>query len=156
MSELRPILLVEDNLVDAELTLSALKKSKLANEIVTLHDGDEALDYLYRRGVYASRAPGAPAVIFLDLKMPKVSGIEVLRQIKGDKTLRLIPVVMLTSSREEVDLISTYELGVNGYVVKPVDFQEFGLAIEQSGSFWGVVNELPPDRTRGEPSSKTG
>src|SRR5882724_845552 len=125
MTSLRPILLVEDNLKDIELTQAALKKSKMANEIVVARDGDEALDYLYRRGKFQSRELGLPAVVFLDLKMPKMDGIEVLRQMKSDEVLKLIPVVMLTSSREEVDLVTSYELGVNAYVVKPVGFQQF-------------------------------
>jgi CheY-like chemotaxis protein len=148
MTPLRPILLVEDNLKDVELILVALKKSKVTNEIVVARDGDEALDYLYRRGKFQSREAGLPAVVFLDLKMPKVDGIEVLRQMKGDAVFKLVPVVMLTSSREEVDLLTSYELGVNAYVVKPVDFQEFIDAIGQAGMFWAVVNETPPEKER--------
>jgi len=144
MTPLRPILLVEDNLKDVELTLAALKKSKVANEIVVARHGDEALDYLYHRGKFQSREPGLPVVVFLDLKMPKVDGIEVLRQMKGDPVLKLIPVVMLTSSREDVDLVRSYELGVNAYVVKPVGFQEFIDAVGRAGMFWAVVNEAPP------------
>ena len=146
MTRLRPILLVEDNLNDVELTLAALRKSKMANEIVVARDGDEALDYLYRRGKFQSREPGLPAVVFLDLKMPKVDGIEVLRQMKGDAVLKRIPVVMLTSSREEVDLVTSYDLGVNAYVVKPVGFQQFIDAVGRAGMFWAVVNETPPER----------
>lgn len=148
MTPLRSILLVEDNLKDVELTLAALKKSKVANEIVVARHGDEALDYLYHRGKFQSREPGLPVVVFLDLKMPKVDGIEVLRQMKGDPVLKLIPVVMLTSSREDVDLVRSYELGVNGYVVKPVGFQEFIDAVGRVGMFWAVVNEAPPERER--------
>ena len=144
MSSLRPILLVEDNSQDIELTQAALEINKVANEIVITRHGGEALDYLYRRNEFKDRAPGEPVVVFLDLKMPKVDGIEVLRQIKGDPDLRYIPVVMLTSSREEADLVKTYELGVNAYVVKPVGFDQFTEAIRQLGVFWGVLNELPP------------
>ena len=146
MTRLRPILLVEDNLKDIELTLAALKRSKMANEIVVARDGDEALDYLYRRGKFASRELGLPVVVFLDLKMPKVDGLEVLRQMKGDDALRRLPVVMLTSSREEADLVTSYELGVNAYVVKPVGFQEFIDSVGRAGMFWGVVNEAPPEK----------
>ena len=148
MTRLRPILLVEDNLNDVELTLAALKKSKVTNEIVVARDGDEALDYLYRRGKFQSRELGLPAVVFLDLKMPKVNGIEVLRQMKSDDVLKLIPVVMLTSSREEVDLVTSYELGVNAFVVKPVGFQQFIDAVGRAGMFWAVVNEAPPEKER--------
>ena len=144
MSSLRPILLVEDNSQDIELTQAALEINKVANEIVITRHGGEALDYLYRRNEFKDRTPGEPVVVFLDLKMPKVDGIEVLRQIKGDPELRYIPVVMLTSSREEADLVKTYELGVNAYVVKPVGFDQFTEAIRQLGVFWGVLNELPP------------
>ena len=144
MTRLRTILLVEDNLKDIELTLSALKMSKIANEIVVARDGDEALDYLYARGKFQSRALGLPAVVFLDLKMPKVDGLEVLRQMKSDDALKRIPVVMLTSSREEVDLVTSYELGVNAYVVKPVGFQQFIDSVGRAGMFWAVVNESAP------------
>ncbi|HEX4798567.1 MAG TPA: response regulator [Burkholderiales bacterium] len=145
MTQLRPILLVEDNLKDVELVLAALKKNNLANEVVVARDGEEALDYLYRRGKFQSRDQGFPIVMFLDLKMPKVDGLEVLRQIKSDDALRLIPVVMLTSSREEADLVKSYQLGVNAYVVKPVGFQQFVDAIKQTGMFWAVINEPPPE-----------
>jgi CheY-like chemotaxis protein len=148
MTPLRPILLVEDNLKDVELILVALRKSKMANEIVVARDGDEALDYLYRRGKFQSRELGLPAAVFLDLKMPKVDGVEVLRQMKADAVLKLVPVVMLTSSREEVDLATSYELGVNAYVVKPVGFQEFIDVVGQAGMFWAVVNETPPEKER--------
>ena len=146
MIRLRPILLVEDNANDVELTLTALKKSKVANEIVVGRDGSEALDYLYRRGKFQARELGLPAVVFLDLKMPKVDGIEVLRQMKGDAVLKLIPVVMLTSSREEVDLVTSYGLGVNAYVVKPVGFEQFIDAVGRAGMFWAAVNETPPEK----------
>ena len=145
MEGLRPILLVEDNLNDIELTRAALKLHHLANEIVVTRHGGEALDYLYRRGSFNDRKPGYPAVVFLDLKMPKVDGLEVLRQMKGDTALKIIPVVMLTSSREEADLVKSYRLGVNAYVVKPVGFDQFADAIRQLGMFWAVLNEPPPD-----------
>jgi CheY-like chemotaxis protein len=144
--KLKPILLVEDNLNDIELTLAALKKNHLANEVVVTRHGGEALDYLFRRGQFESREPGHPVVVFLDLKMPKVDGLEVLKHMKGDELLKLIPVVMLTSSREECDLISSYRLGVNAYVVKPVGFEQFVGAIRQLGMFWAVLNETVPDQ----------
>ncbi len=144
MSELKRILLAEDNENDIELTLVALEKYRLANEVVVVRDGEEALDYLYRRGQYSPRDEGNPAVVLLDLKMPKVSGMEVLRQIKSDDDLKMIPVVVLTSSREERDLLEGYKLGVNGYVVKPVNFHEFVDAVKELGMYWGVINEPPP------------
>lgn len=144
MNELRSILLAEDNPNDVELTLSALAENNLVNDVVVASDGAEALDYLYCRGRFKMRTPGNPTVVLLDLKMPKVDGIEVLRTIKQDKSLRSIPVVMLTSSREEMDLMSTYKLGVNAYVVKPVDFQDFVEAVKQLGVFWTVHNQPPP------------
>jgi len=143
MAHVRPILLVEDNLKDIELTLAALKQNHLANEVVVTRHGGEALDYLYRRGQYRERAPGYPIVVFLDLKMPKVDGLEVLRVMKSDERLKVVPVVMLTSSRQEADLVSSYELGVNAYVVKPVGFQQFTDAIKQLGMFWAILNESP-------------
>jgi CheY-like chemotaxis protein len=143
-TELKRILLAEDNANDLELTLAALQQHKLANEIIAVRDGAEALDYLYRRGAYADRDGDLPALVLLDLKMPKVDGIEVLKTVKSDPQLQLIPVVMLTSSREESDLIRSYKLGVNAYVVKPVDFSEFMDAVRQIGVFWAVVNEVPP------------
>ena len=144
MSAIGRILLVEDDPHDVELTLTALEEYRLANEVVITRDGAEALDYLYRRGAYADRSNGSPAVLLLDLKLPKVDGLEVLRKIKGDETLRLIPVVVLTSSREERDMVASYRLGVNAYVVKPVDFHEFVNAIKELGIFWAIVNEPPP------------
>ena len=144
MAELRRILMAEDSANDIELTLAALSEHRLANQVDVARDGAEALDYLYRRGAYADRAPGNPAVMLLDLKMPKVDGLEVLRQVKSDPNLKTIPVVMLTSSREEGDLLRSYELGVNAYVVKPVEFGDFMGAIRQLGGFWAVVNEAPP------------
>ena len=143
-TELKRILLAEDNANDLELTLAALQQHRLANEIIAVRDGAEALDYLYRRGVYADRGDDLPALVLLDLKMPKVDGLEVLKTVKADPRLQFIPVVMLTSSREESDLIRSYQLGVNAYVVKPVDFGEFMDAVRQIGVFWAVVNEVPP------------
>lgn len=144
--ELAPgkILLVEDNPKDVELTLAALGEHRLANEVVVARDGAEALDYLHRRGKFAGRPEGNPVVILLDLKMPKMDGIEVLRTIKSDLQLKLTPVVMLTSSREEQDVLQSYREGVNGYVVKPVDFQHFMRAVKDLGVFWAVDNEPPP------------
>jgi two-component system, response regulator len=144
MNALKRIVLVDDSPRDTELALTALEAHNLANEVVVLRDGAEALDYLYRRGEFADRPYGDPAVILLDLKMPKVDGIEVLRQIKGDPAMKLIPVVVMTSSREEQDLLNSYQLGVNAYVVKPVKFQNFVEAVKQVGAFWAVINEPPP------------
>jgi two-component system response regulator len=144
MSCLKRILLVEDSPQDAELTLHALAGSHLADDVIHLRDGAEALDYVYRRGRFADRPTGQPALVLLDLKMPKVDGIEVLRQVKSDPNLKTIPIVVMTSSREEGDLLRSYELGVNAYVVKPVRFQEFVEAVKQIGSFWAMVNEPPP------------
>ncbi|WP_027867964.1 response regulator [Massilia alkalitolerans] len=145
---LKPILLVEDNPHDLELTLIALSKSQLANEVVIVRDGAEALDYLNRRGEFAERVVGNPAVILLDLKLPKVDGLEVLKEIRETELLKSIPVVMLTSSKEEQDVVRSYELGVNAYVVKPVDFTEFVRAIADLGIFWAVLNEPPPGSRR--------
>lgn len=145
---LKPILLVEDNPNDLELTLIALAKSQLANEVVVVRDGAEALDYLHRRGEFRERAVGNPAVILLDLKLPKVDGLEVLKEIRETEALKSIPVVMLTSSKEEQDVVRSYELGVNAYVVKPVDFTEFVRAIADLGIFWAVLNEPPPGSRR--------
>jgi CheY-like chemotaxis protein len=144
MSILGRILLVEDDLKDVELTLTALEEYNLANEVVVTRDGEEALDYLYRRGTFASRSNGNPAVLLLDLKLPLVDGLEVLKQIKSDEQLKLIPVVVLTSSREERDMVASYKLGVNAYVVKPVDFHEFVNAIRELGIFWAIINQPPP------------
>jgi CheY-like chemotaxis protein len=143
-SVLRPILLVEDNPDDIELTLIALEKSRLANPVVSVRDGAEALEFLRREGPYADRPEENPAVILLDKKLPKVDGHEVLRAVRGDELLRRIPVVMLTSSREERDLLRSYDLGVNAYVVKPVEFDDFMAAINDLGVFWAVLNEPPP------------
>jgi CheY-like chemotaxis protein len=147
MDSLRSILLVEDNPNDVELTVTALNEAKLANTIVVVNDGEQALDYLFRRNQFAGRSPGQPAVILLDLKMPKVDGHEVLRQIRADPELRLIPTVVLTSSKEEKDLYESYSKGANSYVVKPVDFEEFATAIGKLGVFWAVLNEPPPGKT---------
>ena len=144
MEKFRRILLVEDDPRDVELTLTALDDYKLANEVVVCRDGQEALDYLFARGKFSDRANENPAVILLDLKLPKVDGLEVLEQIKSDERLRLIPVVMLTSSHEEKDMMRSYKLGVNAYVVKPVDFHEFINAVKELGVFWAVINEPPP------------
>jgi CheY-like chemotaxis protein len=146
--ELKRILLAEDSAADVELTLEALGRNRLANEVVVVRDGAAALDYLYRRGEYADRPEGNPAVVLLDLKMPKVDGLQVLKKVKADEHLRNVPIVMLTSSREEQDLIESYRLGVNGYVVKPVDFGRFVEAVKQLGMFWAVVNEPPPGSVR--------
>ncbi len=144
MSALRPILLVEDNQNDLVLTLTALKRSKLANDIIVTRDGSEALDFLLRRGEYANRESSVPIVVFLDLKMPKMDGLDVLQRMKADPSLQTIPVVMLTSSNQEVDLVKSYRLGVNAYVVKPVDAKQFMDSVQELGLFWGIVNEPPP------------
>ncbi len=144
MAPLKRILLAEDNERDVELTLAALGEHNLANEVTVARDGAEAMDYLYARGKFAGHANGPPVVVLLDLKMPKVDGLEVLRQMRSDDTLKHVPVVMVTSSREEQDLVRSYELGVNAYVVKPVDFQKFVESVKQLGVFWAVINEPPP------------
>jgi CheY-like chemotaxis protein len=144
MTELRTILLAEDNANDVELTLAALRQNRLLNDVVVVRDGAEALDYLYRRNQFDARGGGCPVVMLLDLKMPKVDGLEVLRQVKGDPELRAMPIVVLTSSREEQDLVRSYNFGVNAYVVKPVEFHDFVDAIKLVGGFWAVVNEPPP------------
>jgi CheY-like chemotaxis protein len=148
MNELGRILIVEDDPKDVELTLTALEEYNLANEVVVTRDGEEALDYLYCRGNFKMRTSDNPAVLLLDLKLPKVDGLEVLQQIKSDEKLRMIPVVVLTSSREERDMVASYKLGVNAYVVKPVDFHEFVNAIKELGIFWAVINEPPPGSVR--------
>jgi CheY-like chemotaxis protein len=144
MSMLGRILIVEDDPNDVELTLTALEEYKLANEVVVTRDGEEALDYLYCRGKFKTRSNGNPAVLLLDLKLPKRDGREVLQQIKSDEKLKMIPVVVLTSSHEEKDVVASYKLGVNAYVVKPVDFHEFVNAVKELGVFWAVINEPPP------------
>lgn len=141
---LKRILLVDDSARDREMALEALASHNLANVVVPLRDGVEALDYLQRRGDFAARPEGQPVVILLDLKMPRLDGLEVLRVLKGDPALRAIPVVIMTSSREESDLVRSYELGANAYVVKPVRFQDFIEAVRQLGAFWALLNEPPP------------
>ena len=141
---LKPILLVEDNPRDLELTLVALEKTRLANEVIVARDGAEALEYLRCEGPYADRAKGNPAVVLLDLKLPKVDGIQVLQAIRASPELARTPVVILTSSREEKDVVAGYDLGVNAYVVKPVEFPEFIEAVKELGMFWAVLNEPPP------------
>ena len=148
MNELARILIVEDDPKDVDLTLTALEEYNLANEVVVTRDGEEALDYLYCRGNFKMRSSENPAVLLLDLKLPKVDGLEVLQQIRSDEKLKLIPVVVLTSSREERDMVASYKLGVNAYVVKPVDFHEFVNAIKELGIFWAVINEPPPGSVR--------
>jgi DNA-binding response OmpR family regulator len=148
MNKLGRILMVEDDPKDVELSLTALEEYNLANEVIVTHDGEQALDYLYCRGEYKTRSSGNPAVMLLDLKLPKVDGLEVLKQIKSDGELRMIPVVVLTSSKEEKDMVASYKLGVNAYVVKPVDFHEFVNAIKELGVFWAVINEPPPGSVR--------
>ena len=143
-TEVRRILLVEDDTHDVELTLTALRQNRLINEVDVVRDGAQALDYLYRRNGHATRNGTNPALILLDLKLPKVDGLEVLRQVKSDAALKMIPVIILTSSREEQDVVRGYELGVNAYVVKPVDFSAFIDAVKLLGGFWAVVNEPPP------------
>ena len=148
MNPLKRILLVDDSPRDTELALDALATYHLANEVLTLRDGAEALDYLYRRGGFAGRASDQPAVVLLDLKMPKVDGLEVLRQMKSDPELKLIPVVVMTSSREERDVVETYDLGVNSYIVKPVTFELFSESVRQVGMYWLLLNQPPvPART---------
>ena len=144
MNGLRRILMVEDDPKDVELSLTALEEYNLANEVVVVRDGSEALDYLYRRGNFKTRPSGNPALLLLDLKLPKVDGLEVLQQIRGDAGLKLMPVVVLTSSREEKDMVTSYQLGVNAYVVKPVDFHQFVNAVKELGVFWALINEPPP------------
>ena len=149
MAELKRILLVEDNPNDVELTLKGLKEHNLANEVVVARDGVEALDYLYRRGQFADRSQGNPAVILLDLNLPRIDGLEVLKKVRSDDQLKLVPVVVLTSSREERDLMEAYKLGANAYVVKPVKFREFMDAIKSLGLFWAIINEPPPGSIKG-------
>ncbi len=144
MNPIRPILLVEDGERDVELTLDALAENRLANEVIVVRDGAEALDYLFCKGKYASRPKEPPLLVLLDLKLPKVDGLEVLRRIKSDAEMKILPVVMLTSSREERDLVESYQLGVNAYVVKPVGFEEFTDAVRQLSVFWAIINEPAP------------
>jgi CheY-like chemotaxis protein len=147
----KPILLADDNPYDAELALAAMEEQRLAEKVTLCRDGSEVLDYLYRRGSYAARPEGHPTVIMLDLKMPKVDGLEVLRAIKSDDLLKRIPVVIFTSSREEQDILRCYAVGANAYVVKPVEFGEFRKTVTELGLFWGTINEPPPP----EPTSAT-
>ena len=143
-TELKRILLVEDDPRDVELIMESLGDYNLANEVVVARDGEQALDYLCCRQAFKGRPNGNPAVVLLDLKLPKVSGMEVLRHIRSDEKVKMMPVVILTSSREEKDWVESYKLGVNAYVVKPVDFHEFVRAVKDVGAFWAVVNEPPP------------
>ena len=147
MPNMKRILLAEDNTNDVELTLTALQECRLANQVEVVRDGAEALDYIYKRGHFVGRTTGIPGVVLLDLKMPRIDGLEVLRQIKSDPKLRHVPVVMLTSSREERDLVLSYDLGVNAFVVKPVDFSQFVEAIRTLGIFWAIVNEAPANHS---------
>ncbi|HEX7603791.1 MAG TPA: response regulator [Polyangiaceae bacterium] len=142
------ILLAEDNPNDVELTIEALDQHNLANRVTVAHDGVEAMEYLRREGAFKDREPGDPAVVLLDIKMPRKDGLEVLREIRSDPALKKVPVVILTSSREEQDLITSYDLGVNAYVVKPVNFPSFIDAVKQLGVFWAVINERPPNRVK--------
>jgi two-component system response regulator len=144
IKEIRTILLVEDSDADAEMTIDALRQAKLANPIVHVEDGVEALDYLFARGEYAGKANGVPAVVLLDIKMPRLDGIEVLREIRGSDKLKHVPVVILSSSREETDLARSWDLGVNAYVVKPVNASQFFEAVQMLGQFWAVMNEGRP------------
>lgn len=148
MEKLGRILMVEDDAKDVELSMTALEDYNLVNEVVVARDGEEALDYLFCRGKFQDRSSDNPAVILLDLKLPKVDGLEVLREIKSNAKLKMIPVVVLTSSKEETDMVTSYKLGVNAYVVKPVDFHEFVNAIKELGVFWALVNEPPPGSVR--------
>ena len=141
--EIRTILLAEDSPADAEMAIDALREAHLANPIIHVEDGVEALDYLYCRGSYSNRTELAPAVVLLDIKMPRIDGLEVLKQMRSDETFKRVPVVILSSSREESDLIRSWDLGVNAYVVKPVDVDQFFLAIRTLGQFWAVLNETP-------------
>ena len=145
MNKLKRILLVEDTKADIELTMAALEEHNLANVVDLALDGEEALDYLDKKGKFTDRPDCNPIVILLDLKMPKVDGMDVLKKIRSDKRFKLIPVVILTSSREEKDVIESYRLGINAYVVKPVDFDKFVEAIKEIGLFWAVINEPPPE-----------
>lgn len=148
MSALKPILIVEDSPNDLELTLNALEKSRLANEVIVARDGAEGAEYLFRRGEYADRPAGNPAVVLLDLKLPKIDGLELLKMVRENEETGRTPIVLLTSSREERDVINGYKLGVNAYVVKPVNFTEFVQAIQDLGVFWAVLNEPPPGSAR--------
>ncbi len=144
MNEFKTILLAEDNPQDVELTIEALKEHKLANHVVVVHDGAEVLEYLNYEGRFSDRQQGNPVILLLDIKMPRMDGIEVLEAIRSNEKLKMLPVVMLTSSRQEPDLKKCYALGVNAYVVKPVNFKDFVDAVKHIGIFWAVLNELPP------------
>lgn len=144
MNELKTILLAEDNPQDVELTIEALTEHNIANEVIAVSDGVEAMEYLNCEGKFKNRKKGNPAVLLLDIKMPRMDGIEVLEAIRKDEKLKTLPVVMLTSSREEPDLVKCYDLGVNAYVVKPVDFKDFLEAVKHIGIFWAILNEQPP------------
>ncbi len=152
MAELKRILLVEDDPRDVELMLTALEEQGLANEVVVANDGVEALDYLHRRGKFKMRVGGLPVVVLLDLKLPKVDGMAVLNEIRSNQKLKMVPVVMLTSSREERDIVESYQSGVNAYVVKPIDFNEFVSAVRELGLFWAIINE-PPHRNGYRPAT---
>ncbi|WAW86478.1 response regulator [Xanthomonas citri pv. malvacearum] len=143
MTAIRTILLAEDSPVDAEMAVDALREARLANPIVHVEDGVEAMDYLLRRGMFADREEGLPAVLLLDIKMPRLDGLEVLKQVRSDETLKRLPVVILSSSREESDLARSWDLGVNAYVVKPVDVDQFFNAVKTLGTFWAVINQAP-------------
>lgn len=147
-SKLGRILLAEDDPRDVELTLEALGQHRLVNKVDVVHDGEQALDYLFRRGHWHRRSGGNPVLLLLDLKMPKVDGLEVLRQVKSDPALQVVPTVVLTSSRQESDVTASYNLGTNAYVVKPINFQEFVQAVAELGAFWALLNEPPPDGLR--------
>jgi CheY-like chemotaxis protein len=151
MNHLGRILIVEDDPRDVELTLTALEEYNLANEVVVVRDGQEALDYLHCRGQFAARPAENPAVVLLDLKLPKINGLEVLQQIRSDERMKMIPVVVLTSSHEEKDMMTSYRLGVNAYVVKPVDFHEFVNAVKELGIFWAIINQPPPGSAKRSP-----
>jgi CheY-like chemotaxis protein len=154
MKNLKPVLFVDDSPRDTKLALTAFKEYGLTNRVITLEDGEEALDYLYRRGAFADRDDEQPVFILLDLKMPKVDGMEVLRVVKSDPALKLIPIVIMTSSREEQDVVNTYQLGVNAFIVKPVNFKEFVDAVKMVGGFWAVLNE--PPAVPGGPATQKG
>jgi len=156
MIEPKKILVAEDDENDAELIIKALERYNIANEVVVVEDGAEALDYLHRRGNYETRAEGNPVLTLLDIKMPKLDGLEVLREIRADERLKMIPAVILTSSRHEGDLLASYQLGVNAYVVKPVDFNEFVEAVRDLGVFWVMVNEPPPGSVPGSVKDRVG
>ncbi|MBD8064764.1 response regulator [Devosia sp. PTR5] len=155
MTDINPILLVEDNPKDLELTLAALDRSQLANEVIVARDGAEALDWLFSTGAHRNRNHSDPAVVLLDLKLPKIDGLQVLERVKSDPDLKHVPIVMLTASKEESDLVRSYQLGVNAFVVKPVDFKEFFKAIQEIGMFWAILNEPHPFRPKSTPMKVT-